>query len=402
MRLLDALNFVDDMLDLYRAVEPHLRTTPLTVTPEVGPMTNAPVPRSPFADEDPKDRSPIHLAEDGVEGHGLELEGGAWQLVVTLPEPHPRMIVTPRAGRAGLGGVATGDPGFDRRVAVLGDDIALPTLGHAVRVLWAKARCDWLYAQGTLTATLPRFGSRQHQLEQLAHGVLLGEALVGAQDLSPPALLRGLSDPSFEVARAAFDMLLGHPSSPELIEAYGQLLSDRSASRARLRVHALGVAQDWAALVDEVRGLDPMARSEAFVILVTRGPRDLAAQAALVALGSSDALDPERVRWLIDRLRDRDARLLAATTPDLRDRFLVGHIETAPESLADAATELLAARGTAVALRELEASGPKALRAAALARRIRARLAGGNLAVVDEAARGGLTVADPDEGDQHA
>lgn len=312
------------------------------------------------------------------------------------------MIVTPRAGRAGLGGVITGDPGFDRRVAVLGEGIALPTLGHAVRALWEKARCDWLYAQGTLTATLPRFVSRQHQLEQLAHGVLLGEALVGAQDLSPPALLRALSDRSFEVARAAFDMLLGHPSSPELIAAYQLLLSDRSATRARLRVHALTVARDWPALVDEVRGLDPTARSEAFATLVTAGPREPAAEAAAIALAGAEGLDTERARWVIDRLRDRDARLIAATDPEPRDRFLVAFVDGPDAALEHAATDLLAARGTASALRELERRGREAPRSQALAKRLRARLAGGNLAVVDEAARGGLAVADPDDGDQHA
>jgi len=363
-------------------------------------MARGPAPKNPFAHEDPKDRSPIHLAEDGVEGHGMEIDGGAWQLVVTLPEPHPAMIVTPRAGRAGLGGVVTGDAAFDRRVAVLGEGIALPTLGRAVRSLWASARCDWLYAQGTLTATTPRFSSRHHQLQLLAHGILLGEALIAAQDLSPPALLRALADPVFEVARAAFDALLMHPSSPELIEAYQLLLADRSAARARLRVHALGLAQDWAALVDEVRGLDLIARSEAFVALVTRGPREHATQAARVALGSAEGLDAERIGWVIDRLRERDARVLAATSPELRDRFLVALVDGDAPALEHAATELLAAQGTAVALRELAARGPQAPRSAALARRLRARLAGGNLALIDEAAQGGLTIAD--DGDQHA
>lgn len=405
----DILETIVDVTRLYEKGKAHLYDANQPTDPEqmkgalerFEDMIEAPLKAmlDPFEDEDPKDRSPIQLTRGDLVGHGMQVDDG-WQLVVMLPEPRPRMIAVPR-DRAGLGGVLTGDARFDQRVAVLGEGVPLPTLGQAVRSLWASARCNWLYAEGTLTARLPFFGTRRHRRAVLAHGLLLGEALVAAQDLSPPALLRALGDPAPAVAIAAFDALLMHPTSPELVEAYGMLLSDRSVERARVRVHALGIAGDWAALADEVRGLDPTARSDAFVALVARGPREHAAAAAVAALGP-DGLDPERTRWVLEGLRDGAPRLLAATTPELRDRFLVGLIDIDDPTLEHLAADVLEASGTAVALAELTRRGPGALRSAALAARLRARLAGGKLALVDDDAQGGLAIADDGELDHQA
>jgi len=81
---------------------------------------NVPKRTSRYASEDPKDRSPAQLARGSFTALGHELDGGAWQLVVMMPSPHPEGVVMPRDGRSGLPGQQTGDGAFDRAFVLLG------------------------------------------------------------------------------------------------------------------------------------------------------------------------------------------------------------------------------------------------------------------------------------------
>lgn len=348
-------------------------------------------------DEDPDDRSPIALSDGPIGGRGQQLEGGVWQLVVMLPQPHPDGVIMPRE-RDTIARDLTGDAIFDRRFTALVPSRI--TLRQPLRELWCGCRCDWLYAEGTLTTTLPRFLSRHYQLAQLTHGLGLAKTLIEVQSDDPATLLEVTGDSAWRVAVAALDLLLQrHPGSAELVEAYRRVFDRRGRRHPRLRVHALRVAGEWDPLLRFVRLGDRGTRSDAFEALLRGAPSDKVAAVAEDALGERGQLDVERTRWVVGLMRDDDPRVAAAVDPDLRERFLAELVESDLADVRRGASELLRATGTATAYRILLARGPDAKRSAALAAELRERLTAGALALTAPDAVGGLSIAEPEPSD---
>lgn len=357
-----------------------------------------------YPGESATDRSPIHLTRGSIEGDAFEGAEGIWQLVVTLPEPRPGFVVMPRHAHPDAPREVTGEPVFDRRFTVFADPRALAQLGHRVRKRWLSSDCDWLYGRGTMTASAGRFKSRFTLLGMLEAGMDLAEALVAAGTETPERLLAALSDPAWKVGAAALDALLEHhTSSRELGHAYDFLHTNRDATYERLRVHGLRRAQDWRGVLGIALGAQRAARSDAFEVLLAEGPLELAAQAASTLMLTRDGLDDARLAKVVRAFVEGDPRLVAATSVEQRERFLIAVFEVEREvaeidvlPVVRAATELLAATGSTFAYAELSRYASRSRRAAALVGRIKARLgSGGGLALADGDA-GALTLHDPE------
>lgn len=357
-----------------------------------------------YPGEEATDRSPIHMTRGAIEGDAFEGADGVWQLVITVPEPRPSFVVMPRHGHADAPREVTGEPVFDRRFAVFADTRALAKLGHRLRARWLEADCDWLYGRGTMTATAGRFKNRFAFLGLLDAGMDLAEALVEASAETPERLLAALSDPAWKVGAAALDTLLEHhTASRELGHAYDFLHTNLDASYERLRVHGFRRAQDWRAILGIALGPHRAARSDAFEVLMGYGPPELASQAASTLLLTRDGLDDERVAKAVRAIIEGDPRLLAATSVEVRERFLLAVFDVESEAaeidvvpVVRAATEYLAQTGAAFVYAELSRHASRSRRVAALAARVKARLgSGGGLTLADGDA-GALTLHDPE------
>ena len=361
--------------------------------PMRGPEGPLPDKRKPsrFAGEDPKNRMPARLTRGGIVGDAGEEADGRWTFTVRMPGAPSGLVVVPRAPDLPPG--PTGSPPFDRRFAVLGGPPRVELLVEPVRRAWTACGADWSFVDGVLHASVPRFTARWEMLEILDDGLDIAEAL--RVECSAPAerCLAAVGDPAWRVAAAAFDVLLMRvPAAGEadlLVKAYERVFA--VGGSARLRVHALARAADWAALAREADGLDAGARSDAFGWLVAQGPAAIAREVADKLLARRTGLDDARAWWLVGALERGDERVREVVSPALAESYLL-ELRERVDALGEDAGELLARTGGAASVRALERREDRAARELAL--RIRARLGQGALAVSDGDRGGGLSLDD--------
>ncbi len=349
-------------------------------SPTPGPPAPKKTPPKPsrFAGENPKDESPAVLTRGALTGYAHRTAEGPWSLVVTGIKS-PGLTLVPRGGSRSF----LGDAKFDARVQLVeGSPVLVP---KSVRSAWLATPAEWLYAGGTLAASVPVFNGRVRMLERLDGGMDIGEALSAAAELNPAALNQRLDDPAWLVAAAALDAIADTPERDATLE---RLRADRSPKRARLRVRASIIAQDWPSLEHTCKSLDSVVRSDAFEALLNNAP-DVATRVAETLLTRMTGLDDYRTALVLEAFAEQSRPFSTVITPAMRERYLIALLAHTQPQIADTARELLVRFGTAATLALL---GPDH---ASLSAAIRARIQGGGLALAE--ADGGLSIASRDD-----